>query len=408
MSHPRALGALIALIVLFSVAALGAQEGPATRPGQISYYPLAEDATWRYRDTGGAEGRPVEAEYRCLGRVAVKGGTCHELSYRRGKYRNFEYWACNKDGVFRFHRGYLGGWRGVSRNRAPQQILSGPVGATLTWKWTETGSVQTMAGTPQPDPETLKIHYTAQIEEIQDKVKVPAGEFTALRVRVTSKGFHASDTTWWFARGTGPVKRLEKGRGDNPDRVFELIAFTPGIDVKETAEATARRFVVGFLGGNLGGRPIPMKQRSLSQFRNQFFLVRDPRRGPTRFLRVRRGVCQIFDPTDLKHWRKLIADEEIQLNDNPMGPGNADQAALDCAKALALFVGELQGPKFKPYLRSGDFMTSVAFREKTMTVKGKVRSGASRKTAAIPVVMKFNAKTVTRIQSPVLTRKQPR
>ena len=407
MSHPRTRCTLIVLIALIPVAALGAQEKPATKPS-ASFYPLAEDATWRYRDTGGAEGRPMECEYRCLGRVAVKGGTCHELSYRRGKYRNYEYWASNKGGVSRFHRAYLGGWRGVSRNRTPQQILSGPVGATLTWKWTETGSVQTMAGAPAPDPETLKIHYTAQIEEIQDKVKVPAGEFTALRVRITSKGFYVSDTTWWFAKGTGPVKRLEKGRGDNPDRVFELIAFTPGVEVKETAEATARRFVVEFLGGNLGGQPTPMKQRLLStHFHNRFFLCRG-KRGPTRFLRVRRGVCQIFDPKDVKHWRKLMTDEEIQLNDNPMGPGNADQAVLHCAKALALFVGEMQGPQFKPYLRSGDFMTSVAFREKTMTVRGKVRSGASKKTPAIPVVMTFGAKTVAKIQSPGLSSKQPR
>jgi hypothetical protein len=55
---------------------------------QDSYYPLAEDATWTYRDTGGAEGKAVECQYVCLGRVAVKGGTCFELSYRRGKYRN--------------------------------------------------------------------------------------------------------------------------------------------------------------------------------------------------------------------------------------------------------------------------------------------------------------------------------
>ena len=97
----------VTLIGLFLLGTLGAQDRlagkPTTRPSTSkpttgSYYPLAEDATWQYRDTGGAEGTPVACEYRCLGRVAVKDGTCHELSYHRGKYRNYEYWASNKNG----------------------------------------------------------------------------------------------------------------------------------------------------------------------------------------------------------------------------------------------------------------------------------------------------------------------
>ncbi|MHC4897040.1 MAG: hypothetical protein ACYTGW_08030 [Planctomycetota bacterium] len=407
----------VTLIGLLLAAALGAQDEPAdksttkpsvSKPTSSSYYPLAEDATWQYRDTGGAEGTPVACEYRCLGRVAVKDGTCYELSYRRGKYRNWEYWASNKNGVFRFHRGYLGGWRGVARNRAPQRILAGPVGATLTWKWTEMGSVQTMAGAPQPDRETLKIHYTARIEEMQDKVKVPAGEFTAVRLRITSKGFYVTDMTWWFAKGVGPVKRLEKGRGDNPDRVFELTKFTPGIDVQETADATARRFLRKNQPWDRLDEPNQfrhMKQRFLSDhFRNQFFLVRWPKRDQTLFLRVRRGVARVFDPADIKHWRELLKDESIQLNNNAMGFGNAGQAIRYCGQAFALFVGELQGPHFKPYIRSGDFVTSHAFREGTITVKGKVRSGARGRNPVIPVIMKFDDKTLIKLKSGGLKR----
>jgi len=383
------------LISLLFMGAANSQEKPALKAAESSYYPLAEDATWVYRDTGGAEGKPVECQYTCLGRVAVKGGTCFELAYRRGKYRNYEYWSSGKGGVFRFHRGYLGGWRGVNRNRKPQRILAGPVGATLTWEWTEAGSVQTMAGAPQPDPETLKIFYTARIEEMQDKIKVPAGEFTAVRVRITTKGFYASDITWWFAKNVGPVKRLEKGRGDNPDRVFELIKFTPGIEVKETAEATARHFLK-----NQPGKLLHMKQRFLSDhFRNQFFLVRREQGKQPSFLRVRRGVAKAFNPAEIEHWRGLLKDEDTQLTNDAMGFGNAGQAARHFGQAFALFVGELQGPEFKPYLRSGDFVTSTAFREKTITVKGKVRSGAGTQTPAIPVLMKFDTKTVTKIES---------
>ncbi|MHC4078742.1 MAG: hypothetical protein ACYST0_09940, partial [Planctomycetota bacterium] len=251
----------ITLIGLFLAAAIGAQDEPADKPTTKpstskpitgSYYPLAEDATWQYRDTGGA-----------------------------------------------------------------------PVGATLTWKWTEMGSVQTMGGAPQPDPETLKIHYTARIEEMQDKVKVPAGEFTAVRVKITSKGFYVVDTTWWFAKGVDPVKRLEKGRGDNPDRIFELTRFTPGIEVKETAEATARRFLRKNQSWARLDEPSQfrhMKQRFLSDhFRNQFFLVRWPKRDQTLFVRVRRGVARVFDPADIKHWRELLEDEGTQLANNAMG-----------------------------------------------------------------------------------------
>ncbi len=393
------------LIGLLLAAATVAQDRPAKSAEDGNYYPLAEDASWRYRDTGGTEDKALDSVYTCLGRVAVKGGTCFELSYRRGNHRNYEYWSSGKGGVFRFHRGYLGGWRGVSRDREPQRILAGPVGATLTWEWTETGSVQTMAGTPQPDPETLKILYRARIEEMQDKVKVPAGEFDAVRVRITSKGFSVSDTTWWFAKGIGPVKRLEKGYGDNVDRVFELVQFVPGIDVRETAKETAARFFVK----NPPGTLTHMKQRFLSDhFRNQFFLARFEGRTEPTFLRVRRGIATPFDPARVEHWRDLLKDEGIRLTNEPLGFGNADQAALNCAKALALFVGELQGPKFKPYLRSSDFVVSIAFREKTISVKGQVRSGSGGTHPAIPVLMKFDTSTVTQIQSRGLPNMRPR
>lgn len=101
----------------------------------------------------------------------------------------------------------------------------------------------------------------------------------------------------------------------------------------------------------------------------------------------------------MEHWRALLRDEDIQLSNDTMGFGNAGQAASHCTRALALFVGELQGPGFKPYLRSSDFVVHTAFREKTITVKGRVRSGAGNQTAAIPVVMKFDTKTVIKIES---------
>jgi hypothetical protein len=143
-----------------------------------------------------------------------------------------------------------------------------------------------------------------------------------------------------------------------------------------------------------------MKQRFLSDnFRNQFFLVRSKQGNQPSFLRVRRGAAKVFDPAEVEHWRGLLKDEGIQLSNNAMGFGNAGQAARHFGQAFALFVGELQGPGFKPYLRSSDFVTSTAFREKTITVKGRVRSGAGAQTPAIPVLMKFDTNTVIKIQS---------
>jgi hypothetical protein len=264
-----------------------------------------------------------------------------------------------------------------------------------------------MAGAPRPDPETLKIHYTARIEEMQDKVKVPAGEFTAVRVKITSTGFHVSDITWWFAKGIGPVKCVQKGRANHSDRVNELIKFTPGIEVKETAQETAKRFFAE--KEKQPTQLVPMKQRFLNDhFRNQFFMARFKGDGKPTFLRVRRGVAKVFDPGDIEHWRALLKDEEIQLSNDAMGFGNAGQAARHCAQALALFVGELQGPQFKPYLRSSDFAVIMLGQDKTLIVKGQVRSGAGDQTPGIPVLMKFDTKTVIKIVSSGLPKAELR
>ena len=62
-------------------------------------------------------------------------------------------------------------------------------------------------------------------------------------------------------------------------------------------------------------------------------------------------------------------------------------------------MGSQEGPKFQPYVRMSDFVTQIAFRQKTITVTGKVR-GSSRETSniKIPVRMTFDSKTLTKME----------
>jgi hypothetical protein len=89
------------------------------------------------------------------------------------------------------------------------------VGATWTTAYTEV-EVDPVSGT-----QTVSKDETWTVEAVDESVTVPAGTFTALRIRKTTSG--DADKTYWFVKGVGKVK--EAG-----EQTEDLTAYTiPGL-----------------------------------------------------------------------------------------------------------------------------------------------------------------------------------
>jgi hypothetical protein len=151
------------------------------------WLPLATGARWTYR---------------------VKSATAETAL----TVRALEQVAAEPDGVYRVEFEFRNGIRTV-RLFAPtaDRLLSAPDGRTDTWQPEAVFAAGQTAGTGDG-----RLRCAGM-----EKVRVPAGEFDAIRVeRLAADG--SIESTAWYARGVGLVRRVS----DRADTVQELTSYT--------------------------------------------------------------------------------------------------------------------------------------------------------------------------------------
>jgi hypothetical protein len=178
---------------------------PAVVVGQSGFYPLAIGSEWRYEINGKTVVARVSKQEKMGGHAAGKVD-----SFLEDRLLSSEHIAVTKEGVFRV------AFDGAVPTK-PVMILKLPPKDGEVW------AVETeISGS--------KIEGSARCDF--EKVKVPAGEFDAYRVRgtyaVTAPDGKVSNPefTFWFADGTGVVKLGTKSGGN--DVILELQSFKKG------------------------------------------------------------------------------------------------------------------------------------------------------------------------------------
>lgn len=277
-----------------------------------SYLPLAPGAEWVYECTDGRN-PTVELRWRSTRPIDApkKSGRCWEIRVRRGTYRSWEYWGARADGIYQHPRRSLGPMRGVSA-RKPTRWIPGPIGATTKWKWTDTGSVQTSGGGPGPSAEELRMQYEGRIVSMAEKVAVPAGTFTAVRVEISmqSEWFGNSKETLWIVRGTGIVKRVIAD-SNRTQYTHSLKRYKPGRDPNETTQQRIDKLLakdLRFAGEKRPKRTIEIQHHVLKQYSSSAFLYGRSNRKVVMF-RDYEGQATVFDPLSLEDWNRVIREE---------------------------------------------------------------------------------------------------
>jgi hypothetical protein len=187
-----------------STAPAGAGE-PAVVVGRSGYYPLEVGSEWRYELNGKTVVARVTKQEKMGGHAAGKVD-----SFIDGKLVSSEHIAVTDEGVYRV------AFDGAVPTK-PVMILKLPPKDGEVWA-VDTG----ISGS--------KIKGSARCD--LEKVKVPAGEFDAYRVKgsytvtLPDGKEQNPEFTFWFADGTGVV-RLGTKAGDN-DIILDLESFKKG------------------------------------------------------------------------------------------------------------------------------------------------------------------------------------
>ena len=308
-----------------------------------NWLPLATGAVWKWRfqsnSRGKKDGTPIEIMWYCMRQVAAHGGKkAWEISASQGKYRYpvWHYWSVEKDGIYRFRNRYLGGRRGVAKNSKPTRLVPGPLLSQKSWEWTEMGSVQTSGDTPVPSADSLRMHFAGQIVALNEKVKVPAGEYRALKIQITmtSKYYGKSEEVLWFVRDVGMVKQVRRNRAQ--ENVWELTGFTAGKRVPPDRDVLIRREIKMHKATMARGKPASIDLvLGLEDYVGSLFYVVSWGRRPLRsYFRHHAGKTTLFQPTLPDAWRELIQSEGIKMS---------QEDAIGLTKAYGMLVAHSSG-----------------------------------------------------------------
>jgi hypothetical protein len=161
----------------------------------------------------------------------VKVGESHVLeikSEHSGGHVAFRYLGQDERGLLSYYNSQMRG-PGVSADIKPVVLAQLPFTKGLTWKWVEPWRGQTAGEVDEVALRRLDRQASAVVVAEQEPVSVPAGDFNAVHVRVTSvDGYgHRSFADHWYAFGVGLVKSVHK----SPDGELEqvLTKFEPAV-----------------------------------------------------------------------------------------------------------------------------------------------------------------------------------
>jgi hypothetical protein len=196
---------LVCPILLVAAAVLSAQDKLAETP----YYPLQVGTTWHYKAGDG------KFTVRVTKHEKVGNVLCARLEVRRdGKVVGWQHLAATTDGVYRHDLTDQHTDKAVTQTpKPPILVLKLPPKKGDTWKVDSKANGQAFRGTFKID---------------EQKIKVPAGEYQA--IRVTSQDLEASGLkpvlTTYYASGVGMVKQvIQEG---SATREIELEKFEAG------------------------------------------------------------------------------------------------------------------------------------------------------------------------------------
>lgn len=142
-------------------------------------------------------------------------------------HQGYSYRGQSELGLLSYYNGAMHG-PGVDWHSLPTVLVKMPFNKGLTWTWIEPFRGQTSGHVTAADIEKMKSYVTATIVAEDEELKVPAGTYKAMHVRVTSEsdsmGKSVSDN--WYVFGVGLVKSVTKSPEWTQERT--LTAFTPG------------------------------------------------------------------------------------------------------------------------------------------------------------------------------------
>ena len=304
-----------------------------------SFFPVGRGASWTYRRTW-PEGLVQEQTLTAIGHFELDGGEAALEFEWSGNRDGFEYWRVREDGLWRFHNQYLGGMRGADSRTPPTPVLLTPLAVDHAWTWTELGSIQVSGDTEFPSDDELRIHFEAEIESLDDVVRVPAGEFRATRVRVTSQSryFGEGTSTKWFAEGVGLVKQVDGTRA-RPGGVLELVDTVVGAEFAVVDPDAVLRRHLSESGLHAVENGVQRLDHAAVKnwFESRFYRVKFGGFS-TGLFRVHGDRVTAFDPKVKEHWNGMLADEPriVGASSGPSGWQAVEQVARACAFLLGV------------------------------------------------------------------------
>lgn len=179
-----------------------------------SFFPAAIGTTWEYRQMGAV---PEQFAVRIAGRETIGGvETLRFETTAEGEVIQTQFIRLEEDGV-RLH-GRAAQGAPVSTFVPPRQLLPAPLALGTTWELEDDVAGLAMV-------QKFKVVGS-------ERVRVPAGEFRAFRLRAEEPWPLAISVERWFAPGTGFVKDVTTTRGPTGRLISRvttvLTRFVPG------------------------------------------------------------------------------------------------------------------------------------------------------------------------------------
>jgi len=233
-------GAALGAAVALAGACTRLDGAAAAQPGDLAdYMPLGPGTSWIYR-VSDQRGRSRDLVTRVEGRAAWTGGLPGEVLRVRSELL---------DGSVLRWEGRVGGGVGCAQEETrdaaglvtmeeaydppatiiderPPRLVAG-----AAWSETFMDTTPNYHGHPKSRPVVVK--WT--VESVDDRLTVPAGTFTCIRLIEARK--HRQRRTFWYAKGVGLVK--EVGAGPLGDQTLELVRAT--LPASPTARHSTRK-----------------------------------------------------------------------------------------------------------------------------------------------------------------------
>ncbi len=329
---------LLGIGAVVAVAAIRDDRTPAQDGGK-PLLPLVPGTQWVFDAT--RDGRTREVVRRVLGAKVVTGAgerqhVVHQVLVLDGNASGFEYWSADDRGVYR-HAALRGGpavaeFQPLAAGGPWTRVVALPLGTETAWTTTavatrEVDRVVAAGGAAAGGrTENVALDQRAELVAAAAEVRVPAGTFRAVHVRIVpaAAGGAAGDMgdagvagdagvveQLWFAPGVGIV-RATRDHGGVTTESMELRSSTPGREVP-AAEQVLRTFLAKDAGVTNFG---PVQSTAWLAASGELLLP-SSRFAVVTFVdrtvvyRVQDGKVTEFDPAAVDSWTALVRDEDL-------------------------------------------------------------------------------------------------